>query len=268
MNLQKSFIIALLIVILSAACAPVAAQTESSRVFSIAVILDTTTDSVRQEEREEILALASAKLEDLTGFTFQETIYLEDGQGGTVEEIVLRYMSTNDKELPNGIILFSAGDEDRAKIGRGYSQKVTGPNGFRNSFISSANESDQMYVAIVYFNYHYAACGYGAEDTVQSEFAIGDECGGDLSACSEWNGMQVCEIALPFLTTPTQMIAGVVVHEFMHPFDWEIGPEIHYGSDACNAKMGWSMDHSDEEAEYYVAICPYVFENFVRSYKP
>ena len=165
--------------------------------------------------------------------------------------------------------VFSVGDDDRAKINRGYAQKVLAPNGFRNAFVSSSNESDQIYVAIVCFKYQFAACGYGGTDRIQSAFPLGDECGGDASACAEWYGMHVCERALPYLTTPTEMIAGVVVHEFMHPFDWEAGPDVHYGSEACNKAMGWPTDHFDnEESDRYVGMCPYVFDNFVNSYRP
>jgi hypothetical protein len=268
MNARILFPLVVLLVIF-AACARAELQSEPELYFSVAVITDTTTDSVSRDQIDEIVSSASLRLEELTGFSLQVEGYFETDQGGTVEEIVQNYMNLHSADLPNGVILFSAGDADRAKINRGYSQKVLAPAGFHNAFVSSAGEMDQMYVAVVYFNYLYAACGYGGTDGIQSAFPIGDECGGDTVACAQWNGKQVCERALPFLTTPTDMIAGVVVHEFMHPFDWEIGPDIHYTSKACAAAMGWPTDHFDyEESEHFVGMCPYVFDNFVNAYRP
>jgi hypothetical protein len=269
MNPQKLSRFLLLFVFFAAGCVPTATQTEPSRIFSVAVIVDTTTDSVSREELSEILEIASTKLEDLTGFAIQDKTVFEDNQGGTVEDIAQRYMDANGDDLPNGIILFSTGGKDPSNVSRGYSQMVSGPSKYRNAFVPSGNETNLIYVAVVYFNYHYAACGYGGNDTIQSAFPIGDECGGDRSACSAWHGMHVCERALPYLTTPTEMISGVIVHEFMHPFDWEAGPDIHYGSAACNEAMGWPTGYFDnDEGDHFVGMCPYVFENFVNSYGP
>lgn len=237
--------------------------------FSIAAIVDTTTDEVSEDEVNAILAIAEVSLYELTGFGMQLTSYTRDGRGGTVEEIAQRYIHPQNGDLPNGLLIFSVGDEDRAKLNRGYAQLVQGPEGFRNEFAASDGRSDWIYVAVLYFGYRYAACGYGGEDTIQSAFAIGDECGGLENACSEWQGMQVCSQALPFLTTPPEMNAGVLVHEYMHPFDWEAGPDVHYATEACNEMMGLPADHFDyEESEFYNGMCPYVYELFIDSYQP
>jgi hypothetical protein len=128
-----------------------------------------------------------------------------------------------------------------------------------------------MYVGILQFNHHYAACGYGGTDTIQSVVSSHGECRGvDGEACVEWSGMSVCKSALEFLEghTPIDMAAGPVVHEFMHAFS-DRGPEDHYASETCNKAMGWEPNHFDfAESEYYNGMCPDVYDNFSDSYQP
>jgi hypothetical protein len=128
-----------------------------------------------------------------------------------------------------------------------------------------------MYVAVLQFNHHYAACGYDGADTIQSQVSINNECGNVAGqACAAWNGMQVCPSALPFLEgrTPIDMAAGPVIHEFMHAFD-DKGPDNHYSSEACQKALGRQPDFFDfEEAEYYNDFCPDVYEIFADSYLP
>lgn len=129
-----------------------------------------------------------------------------------------------------------------------------------------------MYIAVVQFNYLFAACGYGVMDTIQSPVSIGEECHGEAgTTCTAWEGMQVCPVALPFLEGRTRidMVAEPIVHEFLHPFGVLDGADNHYGTEACNLAMGWEPDHfDDEEGASYAGMCPNVIENFANSYQP
>ncbi len=239
--------------------------------FDVAVIVDKTTDPVSREQAEAILAISNQKMIELTGFGLQMVDFVEDDSGRLMEGLVMAFMAdrpTND--LPNGILIFSTGDEDRAKIHRAYALQVPGPEGFRNEFDSPYKGDRFMYVAVLQFNYHYAACGYDDMDTVQSPVSIGAECGGEEGAvCTIWEGMQVCPVALPFLNghTPIDMAAGPVVHEFMHPFG-NNGPGDHYTSEVCHQAMGWEPGQDPGEAEYYNDFCPFVYDVFAKSYDP
>jgi hypothetical protein len=97
-----------------------------------------------------------------------------------------------------GILVFSVGDDDRAKINRAYAQQNAAPGGFKNAFVSSYLGDGYMYFAVLHFNYHYAACGYDDADTIQSQLSINDERGAVADqACAEWNGMQVVPGFIP-----------------------------------------------------------------------
>ena len=243
--------------------------------FQVAVIVDTTTDPVSRAQAESVIAIANEKMIELTGFGLQMVDFIEDDRGVSMEDLVTAYMEDRPlKDLPNGFLIFSTGDEDRAKINRAYAQQVPGPEGFRNPFVSPIPHlgDSHVYIAVVQFNHMFAACGYGGTDTIQSPFSIGDECGGEVgSTCAAWEGMQVCQIAMPFVEGRTRidMVAEPVVHEFLHPFGLLGGPDNHYGSQACNLAMGWAPDHFDEEEAIFNAMmCPNVVENFVNSYHP
>jgi len=244
---------------------------EATSYFKVAVIVDTTSDPVSRGQAEAIIELANAKLIDLTGFGLQLVDFVEEESGGSMESLVEGYMDRHESNLPNGILIFSVGDEDRAKINRAYAQQIPAPSGFRNSFVSPYLGADYMYVAVLQFNHRYAACGYAGTDTHHRSVASNGECRGvDGEACVEWSGMWVCESAQELLEghTPIDMTTGPVIHEFMHAFS-DGGPNDHYGSEACNQVMGWSVDHYDlEEAEYYNAMCPVVYDNFVAAYQP
>jgi hypothetical protein len=238
--------------------------------FRVAVIVDTNTDPVSREHAEAVLAIANEKLIDLTGFGLHLHEFREDASGGSVAHLVENYIR-HTSTLPNGILIFSVGDDNRAKINRGYAQQILAPAGFKNAFVSPHLGSGYMYVAVLQFNHRYAACGYAGTDTIQSQVSSHGECREvDGEACVLWNGMQVCQSALPFLEghTPIDMAAGPVIHEFMHAFGNQ-GPDDHYGSQACNEAMGWQPAHYDlEEAEYYNNFCPHVYDVFAASYQP
>jgi hypothetical protein len=243
---------------------------EAAGFFKVAVIVDTTSDPVSREQAEAVLAIANEKLIDLTGFGLQLHEFVEDDSDGSIASLVENYMK-HTSTLPNGILIFSVGDDDRAKIHRAYAQQISAPEGFRNAFVSPYLGDGYMYLAVLQFNYRYAACGYADTDTIQSPVSSGGECPGkDGEACAEWEGMQVYQAALPFLEghTPIDLAPGPVIHEFIHAFGAK-GPDDHYTSEACHQAMGWEPDHYDlEEAEYYNDFCPNVYGVFADSYRP
>lgn len=263
---------ALTLLVMLAACtgggsAP--ASPEPIAYFNVAVIVDTTSDLVSREQAEAVLALSDASLYDLTGYRLRMVDFVEDDSNGSVEEVVNAYMAAHPDDLPNGILLFSVGDDDRAKINRGYAQQIPAPEGFRNPFVSPYLDGSFMYVAVLYFNHHYAACGYDGADDIQSPVSVGDECRGEEGTpCVAWEGMQICDFVLPLLEgrTPVDMAAGVVVHEFMHPFG-DKGPDDHYLTDSCRAVVGEGI-YNEEQAEHYNDMCPNVYETFAASYQP
>lgn len=238
--------------------------------FKVAVIVDTTSDPVSREQAEAIIVFANEKLLELTGFGLQLQEVVEDDSGGSIASLAENYMQQA-STLPNGILIFSVGDEDRAKINRAYAQQIPAPQGFRNAFVSPYLGDGYMYIAVLQFNYRYAACGYAGTDTIQSPVSSGGECPGvDGQRCAEWEGMQVCPAALPFLEghTPIDMASGPVIHEFMHAFG-DKGPDDHYTSEICHQVMGWEPGHYEfEESEYYNDICPNVYDVFADSYQP
>ena len=240
--------------------------------FKIAVIVDAATDPVSREAVEGVLANVEPRFLELTGFRLETIAIAEDGRGGSMERIATSYMEQA-SEIPNGFLIFSVGDDGRAVIHRAYSLRVPGPEGFRNQFVSPIPGvgDSHVYIAVVQFNYLYAACGYAGMDTIQSPFSSGDECRGvEGETCAEWEGMQVCPVALPFLEGKTRidMAAEPVVHEFMHPFGLG-GPDTHYGTEACNLAMDREPDYLDEaEGIFYNGMCPNVYDAFKNSYNP
>jgi len=240
--------------------------------FKIAVIVDAATDQVSRKEVEKVFAIVAPRFLELTGFHLETIAIVEDSRGGSIERIATNYLEQA-SEIPNGILIFSVGDDDRAIINRAYAQRVPGPEGFRNSFVSPIPGvgDSHVYIAVVQFNHLYAACGYASMDTIQSPFSSGDECGGvEGEICAEWEGLQVCPVALPFLEGRTRidMAAEPVVHEFMHPFGLG-GADAHYGTEACNLAMGREPDYHDEaEGIFFNGMCPNVYDVFHDSYNP
>ena len=235
--------------------------------FKVAVIVDTMTDPVSREQAEAVIAFSNEQWIDLTGFGLQLVDFVEDNGGGSIADLVGRYME-GARDLPNGILVFSVGDDDRAKINRAYAQHIPAPDGFKNAFVSPYLGDGYMYVAVLQFNHRYAACGYAGTDTVQSRVSSNGECRGvDGEVCAEWSGMQVCLVALPALEgqTPITMAAEPVIHEYMHSFS-DKGQDDHYTSEACRMALGDDWDGAD--VRYYSDFCPMVYDIFADSYTP
>lgn len=239
--------------------------------FNIAIIVDTTSEPVSQAEVDAVMADANAILYRITKFGLTLTDFVEDASGSSVDVVTQNYMNTHSDNLPNGIIIFSFGDGDQAKLYGGYAREITAPSGFVNTFNSPLYGTDQMYVAVIHFRHHYAACGYAGTDTIQSAVSSNGECRGqDGLACVEHNGYQICENAVEnlYASTASYFTAATLVHEIMHSFA-EAGTDAHWGTAACKTAMGWPQDYFDfDQAERYNVMCPYVYDNFVNSYQP
>ena len=135
-----------------------------------------------------------------------------------------------------------------------------------------------MYIGISHFGHRFAQCGYGDSETPVSNISIGGECRGvEGTACVEKHGYQMCTTAVDDLTasTPTYFTSQVFVHEVMHPFG-KNGAQDHYFTKECTEIMlsgvskqkYTSTEFISAESQYYTNMCPYVFDNFVNSYKP
>lgn len=85
----------------------------------VAAIVDTMTDPVSREQAEAVIAFSNEQWIDLTGFGLQLVDFVEDDSGGSIADLVGSYME-RESDLPNGILVFSVGDDDRAKINRAY----------------------------------------------------------------------------------------------------------------------------------------------------
>jgi hypothetical protein len=224
------------------------------------------------EQAEAVNAEASNILYGLTGFGIDMVDFAEDSSGATAESMGQAYLAQHADSPPNGLIIYSFGDDnDRAKLFGGYSQWIHVPGSFTNSFVSPLHGSHEVYVAVIHFSHKYAACGYAGTDSIQSAVSSNGECRGvDGVACVPFNNYQICEDAVDHLyaSTPTYFTATSVVHEFMHPFG-PAGIDDHYGTAECNKAMNWPAYYFDfNYAQRYNGICPYIYDLFVDSYQP
>jgi hypothetical protein len=240
-------------------------------VFTVAVIADLQSEPVARAQAEAVLREAGTFLQPLTSISLVMTDFVEDGAGGSTSEIASRYITANAAASPNGLVIFSFGDNGQARLVGGYGYAIAGPPGFRNTFASPVVGSSQMYVAVVHFSHRYAACGYGSSDTVQSGSALDGECRNQPGmACTQHNGYSMCADSVPhlFASTPTYFVSSTIVHELMHPFS--AGGDLdHYNTPECNTRMGYPPQFYDlQESQYHNGLCPYVYEAFGRSFQP
>ena len=60
----------------------------------------------------------------------------------------------------------------------------------------------------------------------------------------------------------------MIVHGLLHNFG-PGGDQDHYATPECNARMGYPAAFFDlQESEYYNGLCPFVYEDFTKSYHP
>jgi hypothetical protein len=241
-------------------------------VFTIGILIDTSDEPVPRASLDVALAEADTILLGLTGFRFQVQEVSEVAGGGSMSQIAQSYLA-RDATPPNGLVIFSFGDEDRARTYGGYSFWTVGPSGFRNSFISPVAGDRHIYVAVLHWSHRYARCGYGDGETPVSSASIDGECFNQPgTACTEHGGYSMCSSAIGdlYASTPTYFVAANIVHEFMHPFGL-LGVQDHYGTPECIAAMGWGSSGwtaSREEAQHYVGMCPNIFETFASAWRP
>jgi hypothetical protein len=249
-------------------------------VFTLSVLVDATSELVTQEQAQTLVDESSQILYQLTGFIFEMIDFQEINITGSTKNMVQSYLDTSPATIPNGIILFSFGDNGDAKRYGGYAYTYPGPEGFRNQFVAPGAIERDLYVGVVHFGHHYAQCGYGASSTPISDVSIGGECRGQAEiACVEKYEYQICSDTVDHLyaSTPTYFSSSTFVHEIMHPFGKLLNKD-HYGTAECTAVMesGASsrrykndiFDRSLREFQYYAGMCPYVFDNFVNSHTP
>lgn len=239
--------------------------------FKVAVVVDTTTEQVSHDQAQSVVNEASNILNRLTGFGVEMTDYRQDNQGGFSSAIFARYVSSQTGNLPDGLIIFSDGDQNLAKTTGGYSMAIQGPAGFHNSFDSPVYGNGRIYIAVISYTSKYGRCGYGGKDTVQSKTALAGECRNQAgTACVMHNGYSMCASLVKdlYASTPTYFTSANIVHEFMHSFS-SGGDNDHYGTPQCDAKMGWPSGSIDPvQVGLYNAICPFVYDNFKNSYHP
>jgi hypothetical protein len=246
---------------------------EGMGTFRVAILIDLGSERVPHEAARVVVQQASSLLQYQTGFTIEVTdiqeVYLES----TITEMAAGYVESLDGEIPNGLVILSYGDDDRAKLYGGYVSWVAGFEGFRNEFISPIVGDQHVYLAVMHWSHRYGACGYDGTDEVVSLTSIGGECRNQPgTACVQQWGYSICANVLDnlYASTPTYFLAANIVHEFLHPFGTGTGDD-HYGSPHCQEIMGWTEENwtfSVEEAERYNGVCPNLYAAFDRGYRP
>jgi hypothetical protein len=238
--------------------------------FAVAVVVDTTTQQVGREQAQAVIEQASKFLRAFSPVGLVMADYAEDAAGGPTAGMAERYLAARSTGLPDGLVIFSNGDNGQAKTSGGYGFTVPAPAGFKSRFTSPTGAS-VMYVAVVDYAFKYMPCGYGGEDTVKSGTALGGECRGKTgSACVMQNGYSMCSDAVGNLysSSPTYAASSMIVHGLLHNFG-PGGDKDHYTTEECNARMGYPPSFFDlQESEYYNGLCPFVYELFTASYHP
>lgn len=250
----------------------------ASGVFTWAVIVDLNSEPVTREQAQALVSQASAILTELTGFSYAMTDFIESTKPGGVSVLMRDYMQSHTRNLPNGIIIFSYGEGDRARTYGGYSYSVNGPSRFRNTFISPVVGDNRVYISVQHWSHRFAQCGYGstvAEVPVR-DTSFNGECRNRVGIpCVEKHGYSMCSDAVDdlYASSPTYFAASTIIHETMHSFGKE-GVMDHYGTEVCKARMaaGASDRPYDTldlaQSAYYNGMCPDVYDNFMRAYQP
>jgi hypothetical protein len=236
----------------------------------VAVIVDTHSQPVSRDQAQALIGEAGKLLEQLTPFSIEMADFIAEGGGGSTNDMASRYVTSHASALPNGIVILSRGDEGRARLTGGYSYALAAPAGFRNTFVSPVMGAGQIYVAVVDLSYKYAACGYGGSETVQGTTALPGECSNRAGTpCVQQNGYSMCSNAVGnlYMSTRTYYAASTIVHQLLHPFA-PGGDLDHYNTPQCNARMGYPPAFFDlQESQYHNDLCPYVYDEFVKSHQ-
>ena len=219
---------------------------------------------------------ASAIFQGLTGFSIVMVDFVEmmPEQAERRSDLPDRYLASNPAVIPNGIVLFSYGDNNQAQPYGGYSGAMHGPSSYSSHFPINGDNT-MINVSTVHFGHRYAICGYDPEDTdnLVSQVSLGGQCRNQPGTpCEEKYGYSMCSTAINdlYASTPTYMVSSSIVHEIAHPFGRH-GTQDHYGTQECQDEMGWNSSNWQftlEEAQEWVVMCPYVYDLIVESYQP
>ena len=246
---------------------------EATGVFKVAMLVDLSSEPVDRQAAEAVLVESSQILQERTGFVFELIDYREMEPGGTIHEMAFTYLDTLAPQTPNGLVIFSYGDNDMARHYGGYSGWIVGSDDYRNDFVSNRAGDKHVYLAIMHWGHRYGICGYGDGEDVISDVSIGGECRGQPGIpCVEKYGYSMCSLLVDdlYASTPTFMTAAGIVHEFMHPFGVGTSDD-HYATPSCKEIMGWTDENwsfSSEESQSYLNMCPHIYAAFDRGYQP
>jgi hypothetical protein len=197
---------------------------------------------------------------------------VEGRPGASIDAWVREVLAGMAPPIPDGLVVFSFGDDGLARSHGGYSFTVPGPPGFTNHFVSPEVGGESIYVAVLHWGHRYGACGYDEAGELVSETAIDGQCRNQPgSACTTHNGYSMCAnlVGSAYASTPTTFVAANVTHEFLHPFG-RYGTFDHYGTEQCREAMGWGADwvFSVADAEDWLGQCPYLFDAFEAGIRP
>jgi hypothetical protein len=245
--------------------------------FTVAVLVDLDSEPVTREQAEGVINEASRIMAGLTDFTLTMIDFREVHNQGGMGRIVSDYLADPQISIPNGILLFSFGDQNFAKTMGGYSLTHAVP-GYRNPFQAKYVPSGSVYVGVMNYGHKFARCGYGDSEIPIGRVSIGGECRNQPGiACIEKYGYQMCSSSVDdlYASTPTYFISASFVHEMMHPFGPNGNMDHYWSPDCTNAMTSGASTRSYNsvafdlaEADAYVNMCPFVFDNFVNSYHP
>jgi hypothetical protein len=247
-------------------------------IFELSVLVDLDSESVTREQAQAVVDEASQILFRLTEFVFEMVDFREYSGGFKNNNLLNEYLSDLTAVPSDGIVIFSFGDRGLAKQYGGYSFSFPGLAGFTNQFVSEYYEPNNVYVGIIHYGLHYAPCGYGDSETPVSDVSVGEECFEQVgTACVEKFGYSTCGNAVDtvYASTPTYATAAEIVHQLMHAFG-PSGDAHHYGTKGCTDEMSGGISLRpynfnslpSEGADSYLGLCPFVYDNFMKSYQP
>jgi hypothetical protein len=229
--------------------------------FRVAVLLNTTR-RVPPDDMARVIARADDLLAERTGQRMLQTALVDVGRGDVVPA-VRDYLSANQADPPDGVLIFS--DDPEAREYGGYSISVPLPGNRRSAYPSPVEGDRQAYVAVIDFEHLYAKCGYDRRLRRVSSRSRGGECRGTPGLVCVDNGRYwMCPDSTDDLHADRDHFIGcAIVHEFLHPFG-QLGDDDHYGTAQCRARTGMSdADATDRRlSQLSCGICPDLFQKF------
>ncbi|MGD8822819.1 MAG: hypothetical protein PVG63_06935 [Anaerolineales bacterium] len=242
--------------------------------FRLAVIIDLSSEAVTYEEALAVIQEADDIFHRLTSLHLEMIDFVEMTPlvDENRDQLADRYLASGLTQAPNGIVVFSFGHGDAAKLYGGYSYTAHLPAGFRNPFVIAGDDTI-VSISMVHYSHHYATCGYDLEnrENLVSSVSIDGECFNvPGTPCVTRYGYSMCSTAVDdlYASTATYFTASSIIHEIAHPYG-DYGVDDHYGTTQCQENMGWDTPGDDiDEAQSYNGMCPYVYDNIRESYAP